>query len=238
MSHSPSQDYLDKHHLTSVFDELLKEVLEKKPERPLEFLVTQLSKFQLYGFSPIKRHIVFVLGPPGSGKGTQCAKLVEDFGFVHLSAGDLLRDEIKGGTEEGKMIDGIIREGKIVPGHITIRLLKKKIESFDSKTRFLIDGFPREMGQAIDFEREIAKAQYVLFFECPLEIVERRLIERGKTSGRSDDSPDVIIKRFNTYVCQTKPVIDYFGSQNRVKKLDTSRDIDSVYLEVKKTLGL
>lgn len=136
------------------------------------------------------------------------------------------------------MIEDCIKNGKIVPGHITIRLLKKKIESFDSKTQFLIDGFPREMGQAIDFEREITKAKFVFFFECPLDIVKERILERGKTSGRSDDNIDSLVKRFNTYVSQTQPVIDYFGALGRVKKVDTSSSIDEVYNQVKKVLGI
>jgi len=236
MSLTPSQ-YSEKHQLENVFHDLMKQVLDKKPDHPLDFLIDELTRVKKEGFNVIERNVIFVLGPPGSGKGTQSAKLVEEFGFIHLSAGDLLREEGKKESEEGLMIQEVIKNGRIVPGHITIRLLKKKIESYDSKTQFLIDGFPREMGQAIDFEREIVKAKYVLFFECPLEIVEKRILERGKTSGRSDDNAEALKKRFNTYISQTKPVIEYFGALDRVKKVDTTGDVESVYKEVKRIIG-
>jgi UMP-CMP kinase family protein len=232
-------EYLKKHHLTEVIDEVVKKLLDKQPEDPLQFMIDNLTHWKSKGFTPSQAaRCWFVLGPPGSGKGTQSAKLVQDFGFIHISAGDLLREERKKDSEEGKMIAASIDHGLIVPGHVTIRLLKKRIESFDTNTKFLIDGFPREMGQAVDFEREITKCQCVLFFECPLEIVESRLLERGKTSGRTDDTAEVIIKRFKTYVDQTKPVIDYFSAQNKVARVDTSGDIDSAYEQVKKVLGL
>ena len=96
-------------------------------------------------------------GGPGSGKGTQCANIVRDYGFVHLSAGDLLREEVASGSEEGKEIDAMMKEGKIVPQEVTIRLLKKAMAKASSK-KFLIDGFPRKLDQAETFENEVGRA--------------------------------------------------------------------------------
>eukprot|EP01080_Neovahlkampfia_damariscottae_P006100 gene6100-10107_t len=224
---SPSEQYIQKHKLNDIFEDLMKNILFDKPENPLEYMSKKIESYQKDGFKSSKRRVYFVLGAPGSGKGTQSAKLVKDFGFVHLSAGDLLRAEAKSDSEEGTLISHCIKEGAIVPGHITIRLLKKKIESYSVETQFLIDGFPREMIQCIDFEREINPCQFCLFFDCPLEIVEGRLLERGKTSGRVDDNLEAIIKRFNTYTKQTKPVINYFEAVGRLRTVDTSKDIDT-----------
>ncbi|KAL0480801.1 UMP-CMP kinase [Acrasis kona] len=184
---------------------------------------------------PEHRRIIFVLGGPGSGKGTQCSKLVSSYdNVVHFSAGDLLRAETSSGTDLGNMISQMIKEGQIVPGHITIELLRKAIYSHPNSknSTFLIDGFPREMKQAVDFENEVCKCEFVLFFECPEAELEKRLLHRGETSGRSDDNMESIRKRFKTFVTQSLPVIDYFEKQGRVRRVNSCRPIESVYNEV------
>lgn len=183
--------------------------------------------------------VIFVLGGPGSGKGTQCAKLVADKGFVHLSAGDLLRAEQKReGSKYGEMIAQCIKEGTIVPQEVTIALLQQAItEEYHKKNyRFLVDGFPRKMDQAITFEDQIVKSNFTLFFECPEAVMLKRLLERGKTSGRTDDNAESIKKRFRTFVETSMPVVDYFDKDNRVVKLQCDKSVDEVYETVKKAL--
>ena len=109
--------------------------------------------------------VVFVLGGPGSGKGTQCAKLVEDYGFTHLSAGDLLRDEVKSRSEVGQMCMYLMTEGKLVPMEVTMQLLKSAMEAAPTRN-FLIDGFPRALDQALAFEKEVTAAAGA--YTCPL----------------------------------------------------------------------
>jgi UMP-CMP kinase family protein len=229
------QSYSQEHALDALFDKMRKSLETQRPERPLSFLSQQLQ--QESQKSSECRRVIFVLGGPGSGKGTQCSKLVTAFkNVVHFSAGDLLREETKSESETGKMIAQMIREGAIVPGHITIELLRKAIYNHpNSKTAtFLIDGFPREMKQALDFEREVSPCQFVLFFDCPMEELEKRLLNRGLTSGRSDDNIESIRKRFITFEKQSMPVIEYFKAQDRVKKINTCRSIDEIFDEVSK----
>lgn len=183
-------------------------------------------------------NVVFVLGGPGSGKGTQCSKLVNDFKFVHLSAGDLLRAEKNTpGSEFGELIDHYIKEGLIVPQEITINLLKNAIvkEYTDKNARnFLVDGFPRKMDQAISFENSVSEGKLVLYFECPEEIMLKRLLNRGKTSGRSDDNLESIKKRFTTFIQTSMPVIEYYDDQNKVIKINCNEPVDEVYSHVVK----
>lgn len=181
---------------------------------------------------PIRR-IFFVLGGPGSGKGTQCAQLVERFGFAHFSAGDLLRAEVASGSNDGKMIGDLIKEGAIVPGHITISLLKKAIEG-SKAPGILIDGFPRQLDQAGAFEKDISDFEFVLFFDCPEEEMERRLLERGKTSGRSDDNIESIRKRFKTFVNTSMPVISYYEAKGKVHRIDATKSVEDVTADVLK----
>ncbi len=154
-------------------------------------------------FDSSKVTVVFVLGGPGAGKGTQCARLVEDYGFVHLSAGDLLRaEQQREGSQYGAMIAEYIKEGKIVPMEVTVALLSNAIadalakQGGEGKGRFLVDGFPRKMDQAIKFDESVCPSQFVLFLQCSEEVMLSRLLERGKTSGRTDDNIESIKKRF------------------------------------------
>ena len=144
--------------------------------------------------------VVFVLGGPGAGKGTQSSMIVEKYGYRHLSAGDLLRAERKSGSAQGQMIDEYIKEGKIVPVEVTVTLLVDAIRA-DGGTRFLIDGFPRNTNNLSGWQQVAGNSLAlggVLFYDCPEEVMEARLLERGKTSGRTDDNIESIRKRFAT----------------------------------------
>lgn len=190
--------------------------------------------------------VIFVLGGPGAGKGTQCANLVRDYGFAHLSAGDLLRaEQDRPGSQFGDLIRSYIKEGQIVPMEVTIQLLEnamvEQIEKDKTKNLFLIDGFPRKMDQAIKFEEVVVPSKFTLFFDCPEEEMQKRLLERGKTSGRDDDNIESIKKRFRTFVETSMPVVDMFEKQDRVVKVKAIKGPDEVYAEVReklKTRGL
>lgn len=179
--------------------------------------------------------VIFVLGGPGAGKGTQCARLVEKYGFIHLSAGDLLRaEQTRPGSEFGALIDDCIRNGAIVPMEVTVKLLENAMsEAMKSKGttkgRFLIDGFPRKMDQAEKFEETVCRARAVLFYDCPEAVMEARLLERGKTSGRADDNTESIKKRFKTFIETSMPVVDRYEKEGRVIKVDASPTPDVVF---------
>ena len=174
------------------------------------------------------------LGGPGCGKGTNCMRLKEELGFVHLSAGDLLRAEQKReGSAEAKLIAEYIKEGKIVPAEITITLLRRAMQETPEAT-FLIDGFPRKLDQARMFEEAVrTPPQFVLFFDVSKEVMTDRIIERGKTSGRSDDNMAALIKRFDTFVNTSYPVIEYFQGRGLVERVDAAGSIDDVFATAK-----
>ncbi|KAH7576144.1 hypothetical protein ACOSP7_003735 [Xanthoceras sorbifolium] len=181
-----------------------------------------------------KPTVVFVLGGPGSGKGTQCANIVQHFGYTHLSAGDLLRAEIKSGSENGTMIDDMIKEGKIVPSEVTIKLLQKAIQE-SGNDKFLIDGFPRNEENRAAFE-EVTKIEpeFVLFFDCSEEEMERRLLSRNQ--GRADDNIETIRKRFKVFLESSLPVIQYYESKGKVRKIDAAKPVEEVFESVKAVL--
>ncbi|XP_027106649.1 UMP-CMP kinase 3 [Coffea arabica] len=175
--------------------------------------------------------VVFVLGGPGSGKGTQCANIVEHYGYTHLSAGDLLRAEIKSGSENGTMIQNMIKEGKIVPSEVTIKLLQRAMNE-SGNDKFLIDGFPRNEENRAAFELVTGmEPTFVLFFDCLEEEMERRLLSRNQ--GREDDNIETIRKRFRVYMESSLPVIEYYNSKGKVRKIDAAKPVEEVFEAVK-----
>ncbi|EPQ58506.1 UMP-CMP kinase [Gloeophyllum trabeum ATCC 11539] len=192
-------------------------------------------------FDSSKVTVIFVLGGPGAGKGTQCDKLVREFDFCHLSAGDLLRaEQNREKSEYGELIRTYIKEGQIVPMEITIKLLENAMRAAlaegragegwaEGKGRFLIDGFPRKMDQALKFDEEVCQSSLVLFFTTTEEVMLKRLLKRGETSGREDDNEESIKKRFRTYKETTMPVIEHYNKQGKVASIDASPSIDEVY---------
>ncbi|CEP62205.1 uncharacterized protein LALA0_S04e10220g [Lachancea lanzarotensis] len=193
------------------------------------------SKTGSPAFSEKDVSVIFVLGGPGAGKGTQCANLVRDHHFVHLSAGDLLRAEQKReGSKYGELIKHYIKEGLIVPQEVTVALLKQAIqENFDKgNKKFLVDGFPRKMDQAITFEEQIVPSKFTLFFDCPEKVMLQRLLERGKTSGRTDDNVESIKKRFATFIDTSMPVVKHFEQQDKVVSVSCDHSVEQVYDQV------
>ncbi|KAJ1652589.1 bifunctional uridylate/adenylate kinase [Dispira simplex] len=187
-------------------------------------------------FSLDNTTVVFVLGGPGAGKGTQCTQMVKEFGFVHLSAGDLLREEqSRPGSDYGELIKWCIKEGQIVPEQVTITLLREAMKRSGGH-KFLIDGFPRAMSQALAFEEVVCPARLVLNFECPEDVLQERLLKRGETSGRTDDNIQSIRKRFQTFVVSCYPVINYYTKQEKCITINSARSVDEVSSDVKRIM--
>ncbi|XP_042003160.1 UMP-CMP kinase 3-like isoform X2 [Salvia splendens] len=178
-----------------------------------------------------KPTVVFVLGGPGSGKGTQCANIVQHFGYTHLSAGDLLRAEQNSGSENGEMIKNMIKDGQIVPSEVTVKLLLWAMEE-SGNDKFLIDGFPRNEENRAAFESVTGiEPEFVLFFDCPEEEMEKRVLNRNQ--GRADDNIESIRKRFKVYTQSSLPVIEYYDSKGKVRKIDASKPVEEVFEAVK-----
>ncbi|PIK49147.1 putative UMP-CMP kinase isoform X5 [Apostichopus japonicus] len=179
--------------------------------------------------------IIFVLGGPGAGKGTQCEKIVEKFGFKHLSAGELLREERRSGSPKGDLIETYIKDGNIVPVEITLGLLDTAMQKSEIK-QFLIDGFPRNEDNYTGWNKIMANKvnfKFVLFFECSEKTCVERILERGKSSGRSDDNRESLVKRFQTYTNSTTPIIDHYRKDNLVRTIDAEASPDQVFEKVK-----
>ncbi|CAL5343883.1 unnamed protein product [Camellia sinensis] len=170
-------------------------------------------------------------GGPGSGKGTQCAKIVENFGFTHLSAGDLLRNEISSNSENGAMILDTIKEGKIVPSNVTVKLIQRAIESSDND-KFLIDGFPRTEENRRTYERIIgAEPNIVLFFDCPEDEMVKRVLSRNQ--GRVDDNKDTVRKRLEVFTSLNLPVINYYSQKGKLYKIRAVGTEDEIFEQVR-----
>ncbi|KAF3636590.1 putative UMP-CMP kinase 1 [Capsicum annuum] len=182
-----------------------------------------------------KVKVVFVIGwdfrGPGSGKGTQCQRIAQQFGYTHLSVGELLRQEINSGSETGSMIHSIMKEGKLVPSDVTVRLLQQAMQGIDND-KFLIDGFPRNEENVKTFENLTKmEPEFVLYLDCPQDEMERRLLSRNE--GREDDNIDTIRKRFKVFMESTLPAVEYYESKGKIRKVDAGKSIDDVFESIK-----
>lgn len=206
---------------------------------------------------------IVLLGAPGAGKGTQAQKLVEEFGFAHISTGDLLRAAIKEGSRLGKKAKGYMDEGKLVPDELVVDLVKERLEADDAQAGFILDGFPRNTAQAVTLDSELAAmgrtldAALLVSVE-PSVIVERLSSRRtcrscgytapagvdtcprcgGEMYQRDDDKPETIQHRLDVYESQTAPLVEYYKGSSILKEVDGDRPVDEVYADVKTLLAL
>jgi UMP-CMP kinase len=188
-------------------------------------------------------NVVFVIGGPGSGKGTMCELAESQLGWTHLSTGDLLRAERETGGPTAATIEDFLTAGKLVPNEIVVTLLKNAMETVTRMTgrnNFLLDGFPRSLenleGWYEVFGRE-AELPTMLYFECPYDVLEKRILGRAKYTGRSDDNVESVKLRFDTFKAETLPTVELFKSKDRCIEVDTSQDRQAVYALVVNNLA-
>lgn len=174
--------------------------------------------------------VYFVMGGPGSGKGTQCEMLAERYHMTHLSAGDLLRAEVRSGSPEGQAIAKMIQEGQIVRSETTVALLRKAMG--DGAGPFLIDGFPRSLENLEAFDEAMGSCNFMLFLEVSEEEMLQRLLKRSETSGRSDDNEETIRKRFRTFGQESMPVISTMKERGLLRRVSAEGTASEVFERV------
>jgi adenylate kinase family enzyme len=183
-----------------------------------------------------KKDVYFVLGGPGCGKGTQCARLADEFRLAHLSTGDLLRAEIAKGTAEGQTIAAIMKEGRLVPQDLVIRLLAQAIIASDKKG-VLVDGFPRSVEQLAKFEELMKPCKFAILFDCSEAAMLKRIMKRAEATPadqrRPDDNPEVASKRFRTFRMESEPAITRLKQEGRLIAVSAEADIDTVHKQVR-----
>ena len=206
---------------------------------------------------------IVLLGAPGAGKGTQAAKLVEEFGTPHISTGDMLRAAVKDGTPLGKQAKAYMDAGNLVPDDVIIGLVIERLQDDDTQVGFILDGFPRTTSQAVALDAELAKMDRpldaALLIDVEAEVIVKRLTSRrmckdcgyigsvadescpkcnGEMYQRDDDNEATVRNRLDVYDRSTSPLIDYYRGCNLLVSIDGDRDADAVYADVKSTLKL
>lgn len=177
---------------------------------------------------------LILFGPPGSGKGTQAAKLVEKYNLLHISTGDLFRYEIGNSTPLGMEAKSYMDKGELVPDSVTIGMLRNKVEANPGVAGYIFDGFPRTVPQAqaldqlmADLSTSISK---LILLDVDDDEIVTRLLERGKTSGRSDDQSEGTIRnRINVFKSETSPVFDFYAQQDKSVKVQGVGSIDTIF---------
>jgi adenylate kinase len=175
-----------------------------------------------------------LFGPPGAGKGTQSQKLIEKYGLIHLSTGDLLRGEISQGTELGLEAKKLMDEGLLVPDAVVIGMISNKLDANKTAKGFIFDGFPRTVAQATALDELLTSKRSAISGMVALEVnddeLEHRLLLRGKESGRPDDAnPDIIRKRIKEYNDKTAPVAGFYKDQQKFKSINGIGSIAEIF---------
>lgn len=180
-----------------------------------------------------------LFGGPGSGKGTQSERLIEDYGLHHISTGELLRDHIGRGTELGKTADKYISKGNLIPDDLMISIIEDTLDNEAAgKKGVIFDGFPRTIPQAVALSDLLKKRgtdiHAVVGLEVPDEELVNRMLHRGELTGRADDNPDTIKKRLEVYHTQTSPLREHYMGQNKYIPVNGMGTIDEIYDNIKK----
>lgn len=210
--------------------------------------VAPAPKVEIHYYDPRlpcpKPNIVFVLGAPGAGKGTMCDLAEIQLGWTHLSTGDLLRAEQVAGGPMAKIIEEDIEAGRLVSDEIVVRLLKDSMERVTrttGKNNFLLDGFPRSFSNLETWYKVFGQTEEdlpkMLYFECPIEVLEKRILSRAKYSGRSDDNVESMKRRFDTFKKETIPTVEFFKGKGKCIEVDTSQNREAVYSLVRNYLA-
>lgn len=180
---------------------------------------------------------LIIFGAPGSGKGTQSENLISHYNLTHISTGDLLRRMIAQGTPLGKTAESYISKGHLIPDDLMVKILEHEIKSLEGQSQgFIFDGFPRTLPQAKALKEMLAKHGHSIHSVVHLDVdvpeLERRLIERGKTSGRSDDNPTAIKERLKVYMDETSPLKDYYKSEGILRSIPGEGQVDEVFSRI------
>lgn len=177
---------------------------------------------------------IVIFGAPGSGKGTQSARLIDKYGLYHISTGELLRDHIRRGTELGRTADAFISKGQLIPDDLMIRILDDTLErEAKGKRGVVFDGFPRTIPQAEALKELLRKRgtdlHAVIGLEVPEEELVDRMIKRGKDTGRADDNPETIKNRLKVYHDQTHPLRQYYNDEGKYIPVNGTGVVDDIF---------
>ena len=179
---------------------------------------------------------IVIFGAPGSGKGTQSERIVEKYGINHISTGDVLRAEIKNGTELGKTAKGYIDQGQLIPDELMIDILASVFDSFKDSKGVIFDGFPRTIAQAEALKKMLAErgqdVSVMVDLEVPEDELMVRLIKRGKDSGRADDNEETIKKRLHVYHSQTAPLMDWYKNEKKYQHINGLGTMDGIFADI------
>lgn len=179
---------------------------------------------------------IVIFGAPGSGKGTQSARIVEKYGVSHISTGDVLRAEIKKGSELGKVAKGYIDQGQLLPDALIIDILASVLDSLKDSKGVIFDGFPRTIPQAEALKKMLSERGQDVSVMLDLDVSEDelidRLIKRGQESGRADDNLETIKKRLTVYSEQTSPLKDFYKAEGKYQHINGVGSMDAIFDEI------
>jgi adenylate kinase len=183
---------------------------------------------------------LLLLGPQGSGKGTQAARISAEYGIPHVSTGDMFRAALAADSELGRRIKPMYEAGELIPDDLTVELIEERLSEDDARDGFALDGFPRNLAQAEALDRMLdaigRELDAVLFFDAPDDVVRQRVLGRARDEGRTDDTAEALERRLAIYREQTVPVVERYRATGKLVPLHAQRPVNEVFAEIQQAL--
>lgn len=229
-----AEQYLAENRVRWLLENVTADLIRFTPSNPYKFITQRVKEIQEQGAVAMHRHrVVAIIGGPACGKGVVCAYLAQELGTVTVAPAELLRNEVKEGTEMGKRVGELLHANSSVPKEFITELTRKKLNSFagnpsDAPT-YVLDGFPRALDQTLHFEEHAAEVSKAIFLNCPESVLRARMTERRSSDAADDDDSDANQDKKLLYHNQsTLPVVEYFRALGKLHEVDASQRSEAV----------
>ena len=238
-----AEQYLAENKVHSLLEQVTAELLRFYPNDPLAFISRRVKELQATdGSTEYRPRLIAILGGPASGKAVQAANLSEELGVISIAPPELIRDEIKHGTEVGKQVGEMLHANVIVPKEIVTELVKQRItakqseSSTDDGVAFVLDGYPRTIEQALHFEKNVSEVTVAVYLECEESTMRQRMAERAERNGLEDDREPKVTEKIRAFEQETLPVVEYYRGLGKLVTVNADRPMAAVMKDVTKAV--
>lgn len=239
-----AEQFLAENKVHSLLEHVTAELLQFTPNDPLSFLCRRIEEIQTQGkWTETRPRVISVLGGPASGKAVQVANLAQELGVICIAPPELIRDEIKEGTDIGKQVGDMLHKNVVVPKEIVTELVKKRIQHHllahaNSDVIFALDGYPRTIDQALHFEKEVTEISVVVYLKCDDSTLLERMASRAQHTGQEDDREPHASAKIQFFHTHTVPAIEYFQAMGKLVVVPGDKSMSEVGHAVEKGCGV
>lgn len=236
-----AEQYLAENQVRWLLEHVTADLIHFTPTNPYKFIAKRVKDIQEHGATPIHRHqLVAIVGGPASGKGMACAHLAQELGTVTVAPAELLRNEVKDGTDMGKRVGELLHANAVVPKEFVTELMRKKLNAFtgnpSDEPTYVLDGFPRTLEQALHFESNGTEISKVVWLSAPDDVLLKRISRHQEGHDGETESPEALAAKIRDFKRNTLPVIEYYRALGKLTVLDATQEPAAVMAAVEKVV--